>query len=1016
MTTFIQLLGTAKANLESHSVPFLADKRFLLLAFLAFKHDWVSREQLANLFWGDTDSVSARKNLRHLLSRVRGLGFAELEGQDDVRWLVDTDVALFLQCLGAGDWEGAIAAYHGNLLAGLTSDSSDFEDWLRQESEALQGAYREAALNYTKHLELEKRFEAASVLLAKVLKADLLAEDIVQAYLRVASNGKHRVDALRAFEAFKTLLRQELGLEPLEITKQLAEALKQEASEQKTSSPQPQHPIPAPDSSASILTDVLTEPAPKLRNLPTQTSSFVGRDVDLSEIVGFFKEPNIRLLTLIGSGGMGKTRLAMQVAIEQVKHFPDGVTFVPLASIGSTDDIVPTIASALDLSFTNSDSPDEQLKAFLHDQDMLLILDNLEHVISGAGIILELLEHCPKLKILTTSREALDFYGEYLVDVTGMDVPKDENTEHIEVYDSVQLFLRSARRVNPRFAIDTTAKPFVARICQLLQGSPLAIELATNWLRLLSVQEVAEEIQKSLDFLKVNQPDLPERHRSMRAVFEHSWNLLTEDEQSALKRLSVFRGGFRKEAAEDVCGVTLRSLLTLTNKSLLQRTPSGRFERHVMVREFAEEKLAQDKDIYQAQQTQHGMYYFDFLEQRTMGTSKDQQYLKEIEEDLENIRTAWDWAVRNARADQLGRSADLVVFYDRKARCEEGARLFQAAIEVLDAGKVSEQAALGKACFDAAWLGQRLGRYEQAHQLATRAVELLRPLEDQVGIWLMKALSTLSAIEEVTGNNENALQNLQEALVFARKQEDQSAIANYLDGIGCIELRLGYVLKAEAHFREALEIHENLNNNFGSVIQCNNLGLLKSDLNEFEEAKQYLQDGLRLAQKINFAVIIPYLLNNIAALAYRMKDYKSARVSCLDVLHELETQNNLTVKATALMTLGRISTVTNSYFESKMYFYQSLEIVWHSQELPIVLQNLIGLAELNLKLGNINLAREFLQIAVHHPSTKLVSRLEAQTLYEQLPQSDKFSKAPAKDTTLTLKNIVTDFFENTFSL
>jgi DNA-binding SARP family transcriptional activator len=191
MTTFVQLLGTAKANLESHSVPFLADKRFLLLAFLAFKHDWVSREQLANLFWSDTDSVSARKNLRHLLSRVRSLGFAELEGQDDVRWLVDTDVALFLHCLGAGDWEGAIAAYHGNLLAGLTSDSSDFEDWLRQESEALQGAYREAALNYAKYLELEKRFEEASALLAKVLKADLLAEDIVQAYLRVASNGKY---------------------------------------------------------------------------------------------------------------------------------------------------------------------------------------------------------------------------------------------------------------------------------------------------------------------------------------------------------------------------------------------------------------------------------------------------------------------------------------------------------------------------------------------------------------------------------------------------------------------------------------------------------------------------------------------------------------------------------------------------------------------------------------------------------------------------------------------------------
>jgi DNA-binding SARP family transcriptional activator len=882
MTTFVQLLGTAKANLESVSVPFLSDKRYLLLAFLAFKHDWVSRDQLANLFWADTDSVSARKNLRHLLSRTRNLDFAQLEGQDDVRWLVQTDVALFQQALGQGDWEQAISVYQGPLLAGLSIESSEFEDWLQQESEALQNAYREAALNHAKQLEQQHRFEEAGALLAKVLKTDLLAEDIVQAYLRVAGkSGAHRLEALRVFEAFTNLLRQELGLEPLELTKQLATALKLESTN--SSFIPVSSPMLKPSKNADVLV-AQAEIAPSLRNFPTPATPFVGRDVDLSEIAAYFKQPEIRLLTLIGAGGMGKTRLSIQVALEQAKHFADGAVFVPLANVASSANIVPAIASALGFVFSTLEPQETQLQKHLADKQLLLVLDNLEHLLSGTGIILELMETCPNLRFLTTSREALDFQGEYLVDVFGLDVPKS-NAEHIEIYDSVQLFLRSAKRVNPRFNLEHDAKTSVVEICQMLQGSPLGIELASNWLRVLSVQEVALEVQKSLDFLTVNQPNIPARHRSIRAVFEHSWMLLTEDEQSALKRLSVFAGGFRKEAAEQICDINLRTLLTLTNKSLLRRTQSGRFERHALVQEFSLEKLQQDQTLFANQQTKHGTYFFDFLEARPMGGSLDQQRLKEIEEDLENIRSAWDWAVRNARADQLGRSTDLVVFFDRKARCEEGARLFQAAIEVLDAGKVSEQAALGKACFDAAWLGQRLGRYEQAYQFATRAVELLRPLEDEVGSWLMKALNTLSIIEKILGNNKNALQNLQEALELARKHENHSAIANYLDTIGGIESDLGHIDEAESHYKEALEIHQKSDHHFGTIILCNNLGLLKSNLNEFEEAKQYLQDGLLLAQKINFTVIIPYLLNNLATLAYKMQDYKSARDSCLEALY-----------------------------------------------------------------------------------------------------------------------------------
>jgi predicted ATPase/DNA-binding SARP family transcriptional activator len=565
MTTFVQLLGTAKANLESVSVPFLSDKRFLLLAFLAFKHDWVSRDQLANLFWADTDSVSARKNLRHLLSRTRNLEWAQIEGQDDVRWLVQTDVALFQQHLGAGNWAQAVAVYQGNLLSGLNIESLEFEDWLQQESEILQTAYREAALNHAKQLEAEGHFDEAGVLLSKVLKVDLLAEDIMQAFLRVAGQTGQRLEALKVFESFKSMLSLELGLMPLETTLQLAANLRLESQA------------------------VSQQPLDVLRNFPSETSSFVGRDLDLSEIAAYFEQPEIRLLTLIGAGGMGKTRLAIQVALEQAKRFSDGATFVPLASVGESSYLVQAIVSALGLSVSSFEGQELQLKNYLSQRHLLLVLDNFEHLLDGAEIVLELLGHCPNLRMVVTTREALNLQCEYLIDVIGLDVPKDAS-ENIEVFDSVQLLLRSAKRVNPRFMLSPGDKPFVIEICQMLQGSPLAIELASNWLRVLSLPEVAAEIRKSLDFLSLNQPELAKRHRSIRAVFDSSWVLLTQEQKLALSKLSLLRGGFTLESAARVANATPRLLLGLVSKSLIGRFET-RFIMHETVRQYAAEHL-----------------------------------------------------------------------------------------------------------------------------------------------------------------------------------------------------------------------------------------------------------------------------------------------------------------------------------------------------------------------------------------------------------------------------------------
>jgi predicted ATPase/DNA-binding SARP family transcriptional activator len=570
MIPFVQLLGVAKVRLEGESVAFLSDKRFLLLSYLAYKADWVGRDHLAFLFWGDSDSAAARKNLRHLLSRVRALAFARIEVQgEQLRWTVDSDVERFQTSLGLGDWREAVSAYSGKLLAGLTPESPDFEDWLEQERAGLHGAYRDAALGHAHQLEAAGRALEASEVLLSVYKDDPLAEDVVQGLLRCAALSGHRAEGLQLFERFAATLRSELGLAPLEDTAQLARALRLEPVLQS---------VPEPALPEQSL----------LRNFPVPSSAFVGREFDLSEVGAYFTQPAVRLMTLIGAGGVGKTRLAVQVASEQAQGFRHGATFVALAGVADGSQIASAIANALGLTISSEDVL-AQLHSYLSDKQLLLVLDNFEHLLSGAGVVGELLLQCPHLRVLVTSRAALNFHGEYLIDVAGLDVPKDA-ADNIEVFDSVQLLLRSARRVNPRFTLELQSKAAVVQICQLLQGSPLAIELASNWLRALSVEEVANEIRASLDFLSADQPDLPERHRSMKAVFDSSWVLLQADQQLALAKLSLLRGGFTLESAARVAHATPGVLLGLVGKSLIARD-GARFVIHEAVRQYADQRL-----------------------------------------------------------------------------------------------------------------------------------------------------------------------------------------------------------------------------------------------------------------------------------------------------------------------------------------------------------------------------------------------------------------------------------------
>ncbi len=283
-------------------------------------------------------------------------------------------------------------------------------------------------------------------------------------------------------------------------------------------------------------------------------------------------DPEARLVTIVGPGGMGKTRLSLAIAEQYLgeDYFPNGVFFIALAPLRSTEHIVPTMADAFDFQLEGGGpgtrSPRQQILDYLRSKRMLLVLDNFEHLLAGVDLVSDILGAAPEVKILVTSRERLHLRPEQLFPIQGLEFPDWETPEDAANYTAIRLFIQSAQRVRPDFALRADDLTYLTRICRLVDGMPLGVELAAAWVDLLSLADIAAEIRQSLDFLETDLHDVPARHRSIRAIFDTSWGRLSQREQAAMAQLSVFRGGFTRPAAQQVAGANLRTLATPANR------------------------------------------------------------------------------------------------------------------------------------------------------------------------------------------------------------------------------------------------------------------------------------------------------------------------------------------------------------------------------------------------------------------------------------------------------------------
>jgi predicted ATPase/DNA-binding CsgD family transcriptional regulator len=422
------------------------------------------------------------------------------------------------------------------------------------------------------------------------------------------------------------------------------------------------------------------------QRLPVRITPIVGRQDEISKIVDLVQRHNIRLVTILGTGGVGKTRLAIELARVLEDQFEHGVLFISLAQINTIEELLPAFAGALRIQLPPGSDLEQAILHHLSSQHMLLVLDNFEQLLGAASFIPEILISCPQVKILITSREKLNVDAEILYHLSGLQFPTEGALKNIEDYGAVNLFLQRASQVCPGFSLDASNTPAVIQICRLLDGNALAILLAAAWLEYFSPEEIITEIHQNLDFLSHEQRDAEPRHFGMRAVFDSSFNRLDEHLQMIFRRLSVFRNSFDLPAARAVAGGDLRTLIALVDKSLLTREPhTGRYELHELLRQYATERMESAGDL-EAIWTAYSAYYINFVCQRERKLISPYQTkaLDEIQKDFDNIRQAFSRAIRNRDFDSAWPAfSGLYAFCDMRTRFYEGEAIFRLAKECL---------------------------------------------------------------------------------------------------------------------------------------------------------------------------------------------------------------------------------------------------------------------------------------------------------------------------------------------
>lgn len=853
-TLELYLLGAPQVVLNGKSLTDLPIKTQALLFYLAVTRQSQRRMTLATLLWGELPEQNARANLRKAVQQLRVV-LPEHFHSDHLSATLHTDGSLWVDAVDFADqivqaekrndfWtlEQAVQLYRDDFLAGFfVRNAPDFEAWQLAQRDRLREQMVWALETLAHHRAGQHKFPHAVAATRHLLTLEPWRETAHRQLMELLARSGQRDAALLQYERCRQALRTELDVDPAAETIALYEQIRADEFGAYT--------VDAPPA-------IPTSPR---HALPTSTTPLLGRAAEIAQLVQLFANPSRRLVSIVAPGGMGKSHLAIAVATALVPHYADGVYFVALAPLTDAETMVPAIAAAVGYTFQNDGrAPAAQLLDYLRAKELLLLLDNAEHLLAGVPLFTAILEAAPNVCLLITSRERLRLNSETVFTLEGLAISAGDNQAQGA---AVALFIQTAQRVRPVFVPTASDWPAIQQICQLVGGMPLGLILAASWVELLSPAEIAAEISRSLDFLAAELHDMPQRHHSLRAVFDTTWQRLPAEEQTVFQKLAVFQGGFTREAAECVAGASLATLTALKHIALIQTQPNGRYAIHELLRQFALETLGdQLADV----RDKHSVYYCDFLAQRE-GDLKgplQQAALAKIEADSENIRVAWRWSVETAQIEQLMQAlSSLGLFYLWRSRLYEGKDMCRLAIEQFEKALAADQTApvqpiqIRFAIRTFIWLSTFLRHLKQT-RLAQDALQQARqwmshPTVVDLDLLLEQAYLLQEEAEVIMfTDRKRAVQLAEQSLHLIRLLNDRWRAGQLLEFMGHALCVLGMVSRAREVTEDALALREELGDNRGLASSIHSLAQHAKFVGRFEEAEKLLHQSIALFAEV----------------------------------------------------------------------------------------------------------------------------------------------------------------------
>jgi predicted ATPase/DNA-binding SARP family transcriptional activator/Tfp pilus assembly protein PilF len=1024
----IKCMGEFQIELDGKPLAsFETEKTRALLVYLALESGRpLRRPHLAGLLWSEESEERALHNLRQTLSFLRkALGPASaqfiLADREAIQLNPDApvwvDAKAFSQALacayrhyqssqGRGWWnvrclQRAIDLVQGQFLEQFyLGKCALFEEWVALTREDYnQQAIQALGMLADYH---EKRGEVHLALQTAIRIAKLAPwdESARAQVIYLLGMDQQWSAAQNQYAALRQYLQQEFGLLPSAELDALHEEIRNAAARKQ--------PLPP-------------RLSPAKHHLPEPLTAFIGRQAELDEIMQWVVAPENRLITLLGPGGVGKTRFALEIGRQLVGVPADGVFFISLLNAQNPGQIYPLIAQALNLSFSEQSEPHKQLLDHLRHKQLLLILDNMEHLLAEANIaqLLDaILRKAPGVTLLVTSRERLNLEQEKLYPLAGLKYPLDEHLpiQQAAGFDALNLFIQRTKQLQPDFVLQTDKLPVVMHICRILEGFPLGVELAAAAVWQHGYASIAERIENDLDVLTTSTSNMHPRHRSLRAAFNVSWTLLTPEEQNALRRLAVFRGGFTFSAARQVAEADAPALAALRSKSLLRQDIQDRYHMHEAIRQFVLEQLGSSGELKDIQ-ARHASYYGSFLtEQNTdlLGPGQTTA-LDAIQQEFGNAGQAWDWLTAHQHAEEIKTCMDsLFQFFSVRSLFSEGITWFQKALNSLQdvphaelilgmllwrLGTLAYLAREDRLVFPSllrsqqillvcdapqeladcrihlGWAYQREKDFASAEACAEQSLTYFQNAQDALGE--SQALLLLGSIHDRQGHGRESKAFFLQALEKGRQsgnQRQQMLILNRLGDLSCVE---GQYETAIKQFSECLEISRQLNDRYNQAILLNNLGTIHHIWQDYPQAEMHYQKSLRICEEIGDQDGIALALNNLGELATMQGDYGAAirySENALQIAEEL--QENWTI-VVCLNSLGEIYCAMGDLEKSKDYLWQAIRQALEIQGMDLVARVSVNAGRILQLLGDQPAAIAVLQAALAHSATEHDAREKA---------------------------------------